>query len=206
MGPRSLYITFNHSFGQGKFFRGPSINFQSNTFPRFNSPAPGPCYACGEFSHFRKNCPYDTRQGLSNEGHAQGGSRNDEIAKGEDSNLDFMKDEYHFDYDRFTHDFYEYEQGQKHIIVRGQLKQHIQFCKSIGASDFIIDVIENGYKLPLYSEPEQTFFRNNRSAIAESDFVAEAIQDLLDRSLIQQSTDILTTCCKSSNCLYTKEQ
>ena len=85
-------------------------------------------------------------------------SKNDELAKGEDSNLDFMKDEYHFDYDRFTPDFYEYEHGQKHLIVRGRLKQHVQFWKSIGASDFIIDVIENGYKLPLYSEPKQTFF------------------------------------------------
>ena len=57
-----------------------------------------------------------------------------------------LKDEY--DYDRFTHDYFEYEQGQKSILVKGRLKMHINFWRSIGASDFILDIIENGYKIP----------------------------------------------------------
>jgi hypothetical protein len=46
-------------------------------------------------------------------------------------------------------------------------------------------VIENGYKIPFYSLPPETFLKNNRSAANEIQFVSEAIQDLLDRSLIK---------------------
>jgi len=93
-----------------------------------------------------------------------------------------LKDEY--DYTRFTHDFYEYEQGQRHIIVKDRLKEHVQFWRNIGTTNFILDIIENGYKIPLYSTPPRSINRNNKSALAEAEFVKEAIQDLLDRSLI----------------------
>ncbi|MEW8544359.1 MAG: reverse transcriptase domain-containing protein [Candidatus Thiodiazotropha sp.] len=97
-----------------------------------------------------------------------------------------MKDEYDFDSERFTHDYYEYEQGQKHIIVKGRLKKNITFWQDIGASAFVLDVIENGYKIPLFSLPPQYFSHNNRSAMSEQEFVSEAIKDLLDRSLIEE--------------------
>ena len=96
-----------------------------------------------------------------------------------------LKDVYCFDSDHFTNDYYEYEQGQKHIIVRGRLKKNIQFWRDIGANVFVLDVIENGYKLPLFSMPPQYFSDNNRSAISEYDFVCEAIIDLIDRSLVR---------------------
>jgi hypothetical protein len=57
------------------------------------------------------------------------------------------KDEYQFDYTMFTHDFHEYEQGQKCIIVKGRLRKNIQFWRDIGASDFILDVLKFGYKI-----------------------------------------------------------
>ena len=99
-------------------------------------------------------------------------------------NQDFLKDEY--DYSRFTHDFYEYEQGQKNILVKGRLKNHLSFWRSIGSSDFVLDIIENGYKIPLYSMPSRTSCKNNRSALCEPEFVSEAIKDLLDRGLIEK--------------------
>ena len=55
-----------------------------------------------------------------------------------------LKGEYCFDSDHFTNDYYEYEQGQKHIIVRDRLKKNIQFLRDIGANVFVLDVIENG--------------------------------------------------------------
>ena len=85
---------------------------------------------------------------------------------------------------RFTHNFYEYEQGQKHLLVKGRLRKNIQFWRDIGASEFVLDVIEHGYKIPFYSMPQQSFSHNNRSALSEYEFVSEAIKDLLDRSLI----------------------
>lgn len=53
-----------------------------------------------------------------------------------------------------NHDFYEYEQGlRSNIIVAGRLKTHIQFWKSIGASPYILNVIDTGYRIPFYSMP-----------------------------------------------------
>ena len=50
---------------------------------------------------------------------------------------DFIKDEYLFldTFDNkqyFTDDYHEYEQGQAQIIVKGRLKTHFVFWKSIG--------------------------------------------------------------------------
>ena len=60
----------------------------------------------------------------------------------------------------------------------------MKFWQDIGASEFIIDVINLGYKLPFYSKPSNSFSKNNRSSLCEPEFVNVAIQDLLDRSLI----------------------
>jgi hypothetical protein len=46
-------------FGRGNLFRpyfgGPRYNSTSGSY---GTAAPGPCFACGEFSHFRRDCPY----------------------------------------------------------------------------------------------------------------------------------------------------
>jgi len=76
-----------------------------------------------------------------------------------DDNNQLLKDEYFFDFDRFTHDYYEYEQGQKHIIVRGRLRQNLQFWIDIGANSFVLDIIQNGYKLPLLTNPQLLIIR-----------------------------------------------
>ncbi|XP_076099880.1 uncharacterized protein LOC143069233 [Mytilus galloprovincialis] len=106
----------------------------------------------------------------------------------------FVKDEYNFDISsldneyaqNFTHDYYEYEQEGTDIIVKGRLKENIQFWIDIGAYDYIIDTIRDGYKIPFYSTPPSTYLFNNLSALKNSDFVHTAIQDLLHRGLIVQ--------------------
>ena len=85
-------------------------------------------------------------------------------------------------------DFFEYEQGRSStIVVAGRLKSHIQFWRSIGASQFILDVIEHGYRIPFHSTPPVSFSSNNKSALAQSDFVNEAISELLVTSRIFES-------------------
>lgn len=91
-----------------------------------------------------------------------------------------------FDNDRFTDDYFVYEQGQKDIIVRHRLRDHIEFWRRIESSKFIVDTIINGYKIPFYSIPPRTISKNNMSALKESSFVTAAIQDLLDKSLIEK--------------------
>jgi hypothetical protein len=47
-------------------------------------------------------------------------------------------------------------------------------------------LIELGYKIPFYTVPQRSFVKNNKSALQESEFVCEAINDLLDRALIEK--------------------
>ena len=55
-------------------------------------------------------------------------------------------------------DFFEYEQGRSStIVVAGRLKSHIQFWRYIGASQFILDVIEHDYRIPFHSTPPLVF-------------------------------------------------
>ena len=70
--------------------------------------------------------------------------------------------------------------------MKDRLKKHVSFWREIGSNAFVIDVIQNGYKIPFYSMPERTVCKNNKSALLESEFVSEAISDLLDRGLIQK--------------------
>lgn len=72
--------------------------------------------------------------------------------------------------------YFEYEQGiNPNIVVVGRLKMHAQFWRSIGNSQFILDV----YRIPFHSCPPVSFSSNNKSALAHPDFVEEAISELL---------------------------
>ena len=62
------------------------------------------------------------------------------------------------------------ESGQL-VSVKGNLKANIEFWKSIGAPNFIISIIDNGYSLPFVNLPEPVKLRNNKSARLHTDFV-----------------------------------
>ena len=47
------------------------------------------------------------------------------------------------------------------------------------ASDFVLDMIRRGYRLPFAEYPSQCFLKNNSSALEYSEVVAEAISELL---------------------------
>ena len=117
--------------------------------------------------------------------------RNEATPSGESPDFD-IEDEYfllknnEFDNDRFTENYFEYEQGQKDIIVKNRLRNHIAFWKDIGATQFILDTILYGFKILFYQLPPSSVLKNNMSALRESVFVQEAISDLLNRGLIQK--------------------
>ncbi len=93
---------------------------------------------------------------------------------------------YEYDSEFYLENFFEYEQGDSEPIVRGRMKANIEFWKHIGAPEDIIDCIDQGYKIPFITTPDSRVFKNNKSALNNSDFVAEAIQDLLDKDLITE--------------------
>ena len=97
--------------------------------------------------------------------------------------------QHRYDDDFVIQNYYEYEQGSSEPIIYGRLRSCIPFWKDIGASDDIIDTIENGYKIPFVTIPSPKYIRNNKSAIDNSDFVAEAINALISKNLICELHD-----------------
>ena len=84
------------------------------------------------------------------------------------------------DYTNNNFDSYsDYEIGLTNIYVKGRLQNSFNFWKNIGASDFILNVIKDGYKIPLKSEPDSVILNNNKSAAKHEKFVDTPIEDLL---------------------------
>jgi hypothetical protein len=68
------------------------------------------------------------------------------------------KVEYKFDIDIN----YEVKSGKHLVNVKGSLKNHCQFWKNVlNASDYILNVIALGYRIPFVSEPTSVMLRNN---------------------------------------------
>jgi hypothetical protein len=84
----------------------------------------------------------------------------------------------------FTRQFFEHDQGETGIVVKGKQKANIQFWIDIGAYDFIIDIIRDGYKIPFYSSPLSVYLSNNWSALKNANFADTAVQYVLLRGLI----------------------
>ena len=64
--------------------------------------------------------------------------------------------------------------------VKGRLKSSLNFwVEALDASDFVLDMIRRGYRLPFAQYPSQCFLRNNRSALQHPEFVVEAIMSFL---------------------------
>ena len=73
----------------------------------------------------------------------------------------------------------DYQDETPIVKVKGNLKLNVAFWEHLGASRFIRNTIVDGYKIPFIYTPPSAHFTNNRSAILYSDFVAQAISDLL---------------------------
>ena len=81
-------------------------------------------------------------------------------------------------------ELYDHEQDSKNAFVKGSLRSNLEYWKEIGASDFILDVIENGYKLPFRTIPDKAEIKNNKSAKKNAQFVSDSIKELLESKRI----------------------
>ena len=64
--------------------------------------------------------------------------------------------------------------------VKGNLKRHYSYWKEVlRADDFILQLIEKGYKIPFRYLPAPRMMNNNNSALRERDFVEKSIIELL---------------------------
>ena len=72
------------------------------------------------------------------------------------------------------------------MSVKSKLFRSIQHWQSLGAPDFILSVIRNGYKIPFISTPPPRRFTNNASDLKEADFVNAAILELLHDNRVEE--------------------
>ena len=103
---------------------------------------------------------------------------------------DSFKHRYEYDNDFYLSNFFEYEQGNVEPLFRGRTKSNIQFWIDIGAPEEIVNVIRHGYKIPMFATPTPRHFNNNKSAVNHSEFVSEAIIDLLSKNLITECVSL----------------
>ena len=64
--------------------------------------------------------------------------------------------------------------------VKGRLDKYVDVWISIGTNDFVIGTINNGYIIPFLNPPVTMFMINNKSAITNSEFVEQAITELVE--------------------------
>ena len=83
---------------------------------------------------------------------------------------------------------FEFEESSGTALsqVKGSLRRHVVFWRSIGAPRYILSVICEGYRLPFQQTPPGFTSRNNRSALDHSEFVNEAILELLHSGRVME--------------------
>ena len=92
--------------------------------------------------------------------------------------------------DQISHssDVFDFEKSSESCLFKvGSLRDHVDFwSNSIRASDFIINTIVEGYRIPFLDLPENFIIPNRSSAFKFKDFVYEAISELIERGCVQE--------------------
>ena len=68
--------------------------------------------------------------------------------------------------------------------VKFSLKNHYSWWAKNSDSQYIQDIILNGYKLPLLEVPKTVFLKNNKSAKINSDFVTQQVDKLVKDGIV----------------------
>ncbi|XP_044180060.1 uncharacterized protein LOC122961513 [Acropora millepora] len=85
-------------------------------------------------------------------------------------------------------DVFDFEKSSDSCLFKvGSLREHVDFwSNSIRASDFIINTIVEGYRIPFFDLPENFAVPNRYSAFKFKDFVFEAISELIQRGCVKE--------------------
>ena len=72
-------------------------------------------------------------------------------------------------------------------FIQGELRANLSFERdAVRASDFALDIIENGYKILFQKSPLPYSIENRSSALLHRGFVLEVLLELLTRGCINQ--------------------
>ena len=82
--------------------------------------------------------------------------------------------------------------GSAVLQVKGSLRRNISFWHAIGAPEFILSVIQDGYRLPFETIPSGIVLKNDLSSLHYPKFVEETILELLHSHLVVEVQAPLT--------------
>ena len=98
------------------------------------------------------------------------------------------------DFDPFVKNYFEYEEGGTPVIF-DRLKSALPYWRDvIKAPPSVLNVIEAGYRIDFVTTPPSSSFPNNKSALRNSEFVTQAVTELLDLNVIQEVEEIPYFC------------
>ena len=71
--------------------------------------------------------------------------------------------------------------------MKGNLKKHLSFWeKTIRANETVCDILKKSYKLPFLYTPSNAEFKNNSSALKNSEFIEESIKEMLRAGTVKE--------------------
>ena len=166
---------------------------QPNNFGRFQNPI-SHCYNCGELGHWKHSCP---KRILSSklEVNPNKTDKTDADIKDKCFDLfDWLRSDQVLEENYFDEKEYSFKSNcsaNPQVSVKGRLKTHLDYWENvIGANGVVTSVIKEGYKIPFTYTPQKAYFKNNKSALRNSDFVADSIKDLLINNLVKETNNI----------------
>ena len=72
----------------------------------------------------------------------------------------------------YTIQKFEFEKGINYPSVKGRLMKNLIFWReTLSANSAILEIIDDGYKIPFFKTPKRTSFRNNQSALKNKNFL-----------------------------------
>ena len=155
---------------------------------------PGKCFNCGKRGHWADNCP-DRKQKISNSLYLSNLDSSSLFCSSDDnfycnnSKIRNANEKVSITIDCLQKvDLVTYV--EKPVSPVGRLKNAIDEWRLITGNTHIIDVIQNGYKIPFKTEPDHKIIRNNRSSLDNASFVKSEIETLLSKGCISEVNDI----------------
>ena len=153
----------------------------------------GTCFSCGKVGHWRNECPLlaipQTHEGKKLSNLNMNLINTESIFENDDICIDasFQEGESGGEVGEVSDDKGDFLENETPPVcqVRGRLRQHFHAWKEIEATEPVLNIINEGYKLPLLTIPQSVILRNNKSAFNNCTFVSQAIDDLLTSRCIE---------------------
>uniref|UniRef100_A0A8W8NDD7 CCHC-type domain-containing protein n=1 Tax=Magallana gigas TaxID=29159 RepID=A0A8W8NDD7_MAGGI len=166
--------------------RASSVQNQPKSYE--NSKKSGTCFKCGFPGHWAKNC-------TTNNNNKETGSKLSTL----DSNVQSMCIVQSKDLHACMSEHFSESKNNvcrfvatidENVSPVGRLRGHLTKWVDIQADKYILDVIENGYKIPFKTIPNSVCLDNNKSARDNVKVVGSEIQKLIDKGCVTEVKNV----------------